>query len=357
MRLAIIPIIFILSVVASCRKHEPSENVDTAKPTPVTKNTLKKTFFLKHDFGTINEGEVLNCTLELKNDTVEPLHFGHSQTSCGACLSVKSMPNEILPNETGIFELEFNTSGKRGSTPQNAAFWDGEPKTILAVVDTTAVVRALWTDPATVSFGNLSTNQPQQTKLYIMAAGHPDAEVVSSESFAPWVTLTSDPVETSAQLKSQSIKAIDYYEIEWTGKDASPGTLASKLVFHVKETDTAEPKTLEVPVVGYLSGDVEIIPSQLVFGRISSDKITRKCTLNFAKPIISATKILCQTDHPCVQAELVSDSKNPSQYILNAQIEPSPDITEPLIEGTITGTDESGAVIFSVPYVAFFDKQ
>ncbi|MGL4595411.1 MAG: DUF1573 domain-containing protein [Thermoguttaceae bacterium] len=114
-----------------------------------------------------NAGETLSCALELKNDTAEPLHFGFSQTSCGACLSVKSMPKEILPNETGIFELEFNTTGKRGLTPQNAAFWDGEPKTILVVADMTAVVRALWTDPETVSLGNLATNEPLQTKLYV----------------------------------------------------------------------------------------------------------------------------------------------------------------------------------------------
>jgi len=210
------------------------------------------------------------------------------------------MPKIIEPGETGIFELEFNTAGKRGNTPQQAVFWDTEPKTLLVLADIGATVRAIWTDPEMFSLGNLSTSEPHRAKLYVMAAGYPDAKVTSVQCDAPWLTLTSKPVETSKELQSQSIRAIDYYEIEWTGKDTKPGNLTSKIEIHVQKGD--EDKILEIPVTGYLSGDVEIVPSNVVFGRVTKNEVLRTCTLTFKKPDIDAAKIQCTADHSYIQA-------------------------------------------------------
>jgi hypothetical protein len=169
-----IALLILACLFASCNKQEYSSTQDTPKKQPVVvanKSTLKNSFFLKHHFGDVNACEVSTYSLELKNETDKPMTFGGSSTSCGACLSVKSMPKEILPGETGVFELEFNTTGKRGATPQHAYFWDAEPKTLLVVADIGATVRAIWTDPEMISLGNLSTSEPQKTKLYVMAAG------------------------------------------------------------------------------------------------------------------------------------------------------------------------------------------
>jgi len=263
------------------------------------------------------------------------------------------MPKTIEPGETGVFELEFNTAGKRGATPQHAYFWDAEPKTLLVVADTTATVRAIWTDPEMIGLGNLSTSESHKAKFYVMAAGYPEAKVISAKTDTSWLTLTSKPVETSKELKSQSILAIDYYEVEWTGNDAKPGNLAAKIIIQVQ--NDGEDKTFEIPVTGYLSGNVEIIPSQLVFGRVTQNEVTRTCMLTFKKSDIDATKIQCLSDHLCVQTLLEKDKSHSNQFSLTAKIVPPVEITESLIEGTITGKDQSGEVLFSIPYIAFFD--
>jgi hypothetical protein len=342
----------------SCNKQETSPTQEppkrTSTPAPA-KSTLQNSFFLKHHFGDVNVNEVLSCSLELKNETDKPMSFGYSSTTCGSCLTVKSKPEAIEPGETGIFELEFNTAGRRGATPQNAYFWDAEPKTILVVADIGATVRAIWADPEIISLGNLTTSEPQRAKLYVMAAGLPDAEVTSAQCEAPWLTLTSHPVATSNALKAQSIRAIDYYEIEWTGKEAKPGNLTSKIIIHVQNGD--EEKILEIPVSGYLSGDVEIVPSNIVFGRVTKNEVLRTCTLTFKKSDIDATKIKCVADHSYIQVSLEKSKEDSRKFVLNMRLTPPTEVENQLVEGTITGTDESGEVIFTVPYIAFFSAE
>jgi len=352
MRFSVFFLSLLFCMPVSCKKQEQSTASSQPKSIPV-KSTLQQSYFLKHHFGDVNVDEMLTCSLELKNEMDKPMLFGFSNTSCGGCLSVKSMPTTIEPSETGIFELEFNTAGKRGATPQHAYFWDAEPKTILVVADITATVRAVWTDPDVIGLGNLSTNEPHKTKFYVMVAGYPDAKVVSAKTDAPWLTLVSNPVETSKELKSQNILAIDYYEVEWTGNDAKPGNLATKIMIQVQNGD--EDKTLEIPVTGYLSGDVEIVPSNIVFGRVAQNEVVRTCTLTFKKPDIDATKIQCFSDHPSVQTLLEKDKGQSNQFSLTTKIVPPAEINESLIEGTITGKDQSGEVLFSIPYIAFFD--
>jgi hypothetical protein len=344
--------------LVSCQKQEAESTETSQKQQPVSapaKSTLARSHFLKHHFGEVDAGELLSCSLELKNETDKPMSFGYSSTSCGACLSVKSMPKEILPGETGIFELEFDTTGKRGATPQQAMFWDAEPKTLLVLADIGATVKAVWIDPAMISLGNLSTSETQKATLYVMAAGFPDAEVSSVQCEAPWLTLTSKPVETSRELKAKSIQAIDYYEIEWTGKEAKPGNLSSKIVFHVQKDD--EEQVLEVPVSGYLSGDVEIVPSNIVFGRVTTNEVVRTCTLTFKKPNIDAAKIKCTADHSCIHVDFEKSKEDSARFVLTSRMTPPTEKENQLLEGTITGTDESGEVVFSVPYVAFFSTE
>jgi hypothetical protein len=350
-------LLVLICLTVSCKKQETLSAVKPPKqqpPAAPAKSTLQNSFFLKHHFGDVNADEALTCSLELKNETDKPLSFGFSSTSCGGCLHVKSMPKEILPGEIGVFELEFNTAGKRGATPQHAYFWDAEPKTLLVVADIGATVRAVWTDPEMISLGNLSTSEPQKAKLYVMAAGFPDAKVTSAQCDVAWLTLTSKPVETSKELKAQSIRAIDYYEIEWTGKEAKPGNLTSKIAFHVQKDDDNE-QVLEVGVTGYLSGDVEIVPAQIVFGRVTTNEITRTCTLTFKKPNIDAAKIKCIAGHAFVHVNFEQSKEGSNRFILTTSITPPAAENNQLIEGTITGTDESGETIFSVPYIAFFN--
>jgi len=350
--------------VVSCNQQEtelltlPQARQSATAP---ARSTLERSFFLKHHFGVVDADVRLSHSLELTNETDKPMQFGFSSTTCGSCLFVISMPEEILPGETGIFELEFDTTGRRGETPQQAIFWDAEPRTLLVLADVSATVKAVWTNPETINLGNLSTSDSQQTRLHVLAAGLPDAEVTSVQCDAPWLTVTSTPVETSRALSAQNIRAIDSYDIAWTGNEAIPGNLSSKITIHVQkghvQNEDDEEQVFEIPISGYLAGDVEIVPSNIVFGRVTTNEVVRTCTLTFRTSGVDATKITCAANHPYIQVSFEKSQEGTNRFILTSRMTPPAVGENQLIEGTITGTDESGKIIFSVPYVAFFSAE
>ncbi len=340
----------VLLCCVSCEQKKTTPQNSSGKPAARTaaKSTLQKSYFLKHDFGVVDEGQTFKCSLELKNDTDKPMTFAHSSTA-GPEIAGKKL-GVLGLGAIGVFELEFNTNGKRGATPQNAYFWDAEPKTLLVAADINATVRSIWADPGTIGLGNLSTSEPHQTKLYVMAAGLSDAKVLSMRCDSPWLNVTSKPVDTSPQLLSQNIKAIDYYEIEWTGKEAKPGNLSANIAVTVQKGE--EEQTLEIPVSGYLSGDVEIVPSQIVFGRVAKDEIVRTCKLAF-KNRPDVAKIQCAAEHESIKVVL---SELDGDLVVTATLVPPSEKSNGLLEGTIVGKDEAGKILFSIPYIAFLDS-
>jgi hypothetical protein len=163
-------------------------------------------------------------------------------------------------------------------------------------------------------------------------------------------------VETSRALSAQNVRAIDSYEIVWTGEGAIPGNLSSRIVIHVQKGNDVE-QVFEIPISGYLAGDVEIIPSNLVFGRVTTNEVVRTCTLTFRNPGIDAERITCTADHPYIQVSFESSGEDATRFILTSRLTPPTEGENRLIEGAIIGTDESGEVIFSIPYVAFISTE
>ncbi len=67
-----------------------------------------------HDFGTINEGEVVNTTFEFTNTGDAPLIITNAKGSCG-CTVPKYSKEPIAPGATGEILVSFNSSGKPGN--------------------------------------------------------------------------------------------------------------------------------------------------------------------------------------------------------------------------------------------------
>ncbi|MFA0961718.1 DUF1573 domain-containing protein [Roseivirga sp. BDSF3-8] len=64
-----------------------------------------------HDFGTINEGDVVEHTFSFTNTGEKPLVISNAAASCGC--TVPSWPKDpIAPGETGEITARFNSTGK-----------------------------------------------------------------------------------------------------------------------------------------------------------------------------------------------------------------------------------------------------
>ncbi len=65
------------------------------------------------DFGSINEGEIVEHTFKFKNVGNEDLIITNVQTSCG-CTASNWPRNAISPGETSELLVSFNSQGKKG---------------------------------------------------------------------------------------------------------------------------------------------------------------------------------------------------------------------------------------------------
>ncbi len=69
------------------------------------------------DFGQVKEGEVLEHTFVLKNESEKTLTIKEVNTSCG-CTTSKLEKKVLLPGESAEIEVKFNTKGYSGLTQQ-----------------------------------------------------------------------------------------------------------------------------------------------------------------------------------------------------------------------------------------------
>ena len=86
---------------------------DTAEPPKETGPTTSITFAENsHDFGTIDEGDVVTHIFTFTNTGDNPLILDRCKGSCGC--TVPQCPKEpIAPGATGEIEVKFNSKGKK----------------------------------------------------------------------------------------------------------------------------------------------------------------------------------------------------------------------------------------------------
>ena len=90
-------------------KFDPAKNAAQEPAGPLTSISFNE---YTHDFGTIDEGDVVVHTFEFVNSGTEPLILDKCKGSCGCTVPV--CPKEpIAPGATGSIEVKFNSKGKK----------------------------------------------------------------------------------------------------------------------------------------------------------------------------------------------------------------------------------------------------
>ncbi|MDG1803779.1 DUF1573 domain-containing protein [Flavicella sp.] len=114
----IILVVAIALGVVSCKESAASkvknENVTTAKERDVAYLKLPVVSFDKasYDFGTIDEGDVIETSFEIKNIGKTDLIIKKASATCGC--TIPDWPKEaIKPGESAPMKVKFNSRGKR----------------------------------------------------------------------------------------------------------------------------------------------------------------------------------------------------------------------------------------------------
>lgn len=111
-------VFFVLMVVVfSCKKSNSLEDLEgkyieeqLAKH-PKTEIKFDKT---EHDFGTIQQGEIVETQFMLKNTGTNDLYVAQAKASCG-CTVPQVTKEAIKPGKSTPIKVKFDSNGKQGN--------------------------------------------------------------------------------------------------------------------------------------------------------------------------------------------------------------------------------------------------
>jgi hypothetical protein len=96
---------------------------------------------MEHDFGRINEGDVVKTQFKFTNTGKAALLITHAQGSCGC--TVPQWPEErIKPGESGVINVQFDSHAKVGEVTKTVAVSaNTSPPTTTLIIKATIVPR------------------------------------------------------------------------------------------------------------------------------------------------------------------------------------------------------------------------
>lgn len=105
-------------VFTSCKDNKASDKVNEENQKEVAENNNGEEKYAEisfnqemHDFGTINEGDVVEHSFKFTNTGNEPLVITNAKGSCG-CTVPNPPKDPIAPGEEGEMMVKFDSRGK-----------------------------------------------------------------------------------------------------------------------------------------------------------------------------------------------------------------------------------------------------
>lgn len=86
-------------------------SIESADPSTLGKFSFKE---MEYDFGTINEGQVVEHVFKFVNDGQAPLVISNVTASCG-CTTPDYSRTPVKPGEEGFVKVMFNSTAKPGA--------------------------------------------------------------------------------------------------------------------------------------------------------------------------------------------------------------------------------------------------
>jgi len=123
--------VFLVSVF-SCNEVEDKKIKNKKEYTGKPKIEFNK---ISHDFGTLKEGEVVECTFFFKNIGEAPLKLLFVDADCG-CTVPKYSKNRVLPGDKGKIKVVFDSDGFRNNIYKTIDVETNVDSTIIELVIT-----------------------------------------------------------------------------------------------------------------------------------------------------------------------------------------------------------------------------
>jgi hypothetical protein len=279
---------------------------------------------------------------------------------CG-CLRIEAIPAKIRAGETEEIRLRFDPRTRRGLTEVVAHIESSHSDFANCRVIVRAIVGGIWSHPQFVHVGTVRRNEADDdaAACFIVAAGYPEAQVVSVESESEQLRCHLEPAVTAPETLDQRLTALCRIRIDWIGDGAiETGRLTTRLIV---KTNARGNEQILVPVEAFVEGSVTIQPRVVAFGFVRPDaSVDRSVRLTFPDP--SAMDLLddlsIQATHDCVTGKVVNAERGDDGKVvasLEARFDGPREYNENVIKGVIYG-EHDGQQVFVLPYIAVLPK-
>jgi len=122
-----IHILFALAIVTSCstdpsKKAKESKAATTEAATPTADGPVVTFDKLSHDFGTINEGDVVETVFTLTNTGTSDLIILNARGSCGCTVPDYPKDQPIAPGDSAEVTVKFDSNNKPNANNRSVTF-------------------------------------------------------------------------------------------------------------------------------------------------------------------------------------------------------------------------------------------
>jgi hypothetical protein len=141
--------------------------------------------------------------------------------------------------------------------------------------------------------------------------------------------------------------------VKWNGDEMPPGAFATRIDV---ATNLSEIPSIEVSVVGYVSGAVELSPARVFFGNVATGAKTRRsCKLVHGQLSWTEMELLqLKSEHDFVHGAFSRETDSEASPIrLDVELDVPANEKKGLIKGDLVVSMKDGEFLFCVPYVAF----
>lgn len=119
-------IVFCFVALATSCSTSPSKKVNSTNASEVTmkKDTVPVMSFdkVEHDFGTINEGDIVETTFSFTNTGTRDLLILNARGSCGCTVPDYPKNTPIAPGESADVKVKFDSNNKPNNNNRSVTF-------------------------------------------------------------------------------------------------------------------------------------------------------------------------------------------------------------------------------------------
>ena len=225
---------------------------------PYSQLQVKKPTF---EFGSVPQGHVVEHEFVIANVGKGLLKIRKIHPACG-CTAAVIESDEIKPGEETAIRVRFDTTGFQGEKTKTVRIYTNDPEHTSSTLSLKGTVLApIAISPFPVSFQQVKKGKEHKVEVELKVSSWVKAKIIDVQSRSEYVDVKSEDVSPKGQEGSQ-------FKLSVVLKDNAPmGNLDSRIVI---KTNNKEFPVVNLPVISFIEGDMELRPRAVSFGLINA---------------------------------------------------------------------------------------